>query len=364
MVHNVEIDRLRAIAVLITMFAHLDFILLGAWPWYSEVQPHWNGSIGVYIFFVISGYLISGALIPDLETGPTRVVLLRFWTRRFARIVPLAMVWIAIPLVLSLTFNTRGIFQSFDINLPAALAAAGFAFNAYLSAGQPPAIYGPYWSLSLEEQFYLLFPVFLLVLPSTVARLVGLGAAAFLVTLIPPSMGPFRADGLILGVVLYMVTRDAKPAADRKSVPVVVGWVATLGLVTAMVFWFRVLVHFRLGDVLQQGFAVASFLLVYLATLQRGFILPLGKWGNKAFNWIGTRSFGLYLIHCPAYMAAGEITWRMQRFDDVFGRLTIAIVLIVVATELSHRFIEEPARRWGRSVRFVSNRPTVVGASP
>lgn len=364
--HNPEIDRLRAIAVLITMFAHFDYVLLGASRWYDEVQPHWNGSIGVYIFFVISGYLISGALVPDLASGQdVKAVLLRFWTRRFARIVPLAVVWIAIPLVLSVVFNTKGLFQSFEINLPAALASVFFVFNGYLSLGAPTGIYSPYWSLSLEEQFYLLFPAFLLALPSTVARLVGVGAAALLVTLIPPAFGPFRADGLIFGVALYLLTKDAELRPKRKPVPMVVGLVVTSALLVALVLSFSLLQRLQLGAFLQQGFASIAFVLVYLATLQRGFILPLGAWGNKVFDWIGTRSFGIYLIHMPAYMTAGELTQRVEAIDSLLARFCIGMVLLIVATELSYRFIETPARRWGRSVNFLTLAGQVpVGVKP
>jgi peptidoglycan/LPS O-acetylase OafA/YrhL len=350
---NLEIDRLRAIAVLITMYAHLNYVLLGGWQWYSDTQPLWNASIGVFMFFGISGYLISSTLLPDLDRSSNKGnALLRFWTRRFTRIMPLALLWISVTLACSLFFNSRGIFHKFEDNWPAAIAAALYHFNVYVSVAGSASAYGPYWSLSLEEQFYLVFPLLAFAVRGRLFRLVCLAAALVGMSFVPSAFSSLRMDGLIMGVMLFLIMPSAPRIAGRKSVPVVVGLAVTVLLVALLVAAPAIMQAAGLGRHLVVALGAISALFVYLALQERGFILPVGERTSRILDWIGTRSFGLYLIHLPAYMAAGEIAWRLPALDSIPGRAVLAAALLIVATELSYRFVEAPARRWGRSISW------------
>jgi peptidoglycan/LPS O-acetylase OafA/YrhL len=93
-----------------------------------------------------------------------------------------------------------------------------------------------------------------------------------------------------------------------------------------------------------------SGLLVGLAAQQQGFISSLGRRINTIVDWIGTRSYGLYLIHLPAMMLAGELTWRMRAYDGIWLRAAIALAVLVAATECCYRLIECPIREYGRRV--------------
>jgi peptidoglycan/LPS O-acetylase OafA/YrhL len=344
---NLEIDRLRAVAVSITLYAHLDFIMLGAGDWYTASKSFVSGTVGVTLFFAISGYLISGALIPDLDASTgKRWVLASFWIRRSTRILPMALVWIAVPLLLSATLNSRSIFGSFEHNIDGAIAAALFYYNAFAHFGYNKSTFGVYWSLSLEEQFYIIFPFFLLAIRGTTTRIVAIAAIAVL----PFWVGGFAVQGMCFGAILYLAMANKRRTAPTQAVPRWLGIAVPLCLTGALAMLPPIGNRYVPEWMMAQATALISVVLVWLAAQDRGFILPLGPEIDAVVDWIGTRSFGLYLIHLPAFMFAGELTWRLQTFDDPWGRGAIALVVMLVATEVSYRFVEVPVRSWGRSM--------------
>lgn len=354
---NAEIDRLRAIAVIITMYAHLDFVFLGTSDGWFQASKQWvNGSTGVYLFFVISGYVISASFLPSLDAAAAKTdVLLGFWIRRLTRIVPMALLWIAVPLALSVFFNWRGMFHSFEDNIGGALAAALNYLNVALSFGfATESVFGVYWSLSLEQQFYLLFPALALAAAGP-ARFAAVVIAIAAMALIPPHWVPLRMDAILAGVLLFLIVGPRR--GEGPAVPKWVGITVTTALVAALVTTPMIWPAGWWPDAAQR-LALLGFALVWLATRRRGFVLPLGRRLNAVTDWIGTRSYGLYLIHIPAYMLAGEIAWRLQFVPGMPGsfqwvdtpavRAIIAATILLSVTELCYRFVERPAIEYGR----------------
>jgi peptidoglycan/LPS O-acetylase OafA/YrhL len=362
MERNIEIDRLRAIAVIVTIYAHLDFVMLGDSPLYTATKTYIGPTNGVILFFAISGYVISKTLIPELD-GATfkRNALAAFWIKRSARILPTSLLWIAIPLLLSASFNSRSMFGKFADNLPGAQAAALFYYNAFITfVPDQKSIFGPYWSLSLEEQFYALFPLFLLLLRGRSWRLAGLATAACAMILIPGAIIGFHADAILYGVIVYLISR---PNLARTNVCKYAGWAATATLVFALVTMQAFVAKIVPGSFGNALLGLYSAALVWLAVRQRGWILPVSGRTHAAVDWIGTRSFGIYLIHIPAMMMAGEITWRLQLVDNPLGRGCIALGILAITTEICFRYIETPLRCYGRELAEKINSPSAGGIS-
>jgi peptidoglycan/LPS O-acetylase OafA/YrhL len=350
---NIEIDRLRAVAILITMYAHLDFVMLGSSPMFTASKAYFDAGSGVTLFFAISGYVISKSLLPALDAAKMkRQVLISFWIKRSARIVPMAWLWVLVPLACSYFYNSRSIFQPFSDNVDGAIAAMLFVFNVFENIVPLKSMFGAYWTLALEEQFYILFPGFLMLLKDRRLRLGGLLAVAIGLAMIPTSIRSVRADAIIYGVALFVWSQNAGWGFDRTrlsaSAPVWVGTaVATVLLVTLLTCkpmladapkWFLPIPP-----------ALIATALVAAAAQRRGFIIPLGQTLNAIVDWVGTRSFGLYLVHVPAYMFAGETTWRLQMFDTIPGRGCIAFIVMIAVTEICYRWFETPIRNKGRN---------------
>jgi peptidoglycan/LPS O-acetylase OafA/YrhL len=348
-VRNIEIDRLRALAVLVTIYGHLSFLLLGPTDWWDTSRQNLNNGAGVILFFAISGYVISHALVSDLDNAGRKIdALFRFWLKRITRIMPMAVLWVAIPLLLSWGFNSRGIFGNFNDNLDGAPWALFSAFNVYGYLGHYKSMYGVYWSLALEEQFYAVYPLFLLMVPGWKRRIIALIAILGLNGLIPiATMGMFRIDAMLMGAMLYFFTAR-KPAVVRPPINRMIGLALTALIMAGLAYGHLYYYLITPGYIFSMGAAIISVFALWLATKQQGFILPLSPGLNKVVDWIGTRSFGLYLVHIPCFQLAGEIAWRYQQYDTQGWRALFSACFIIAATEICYRVVETPIRRWGR----------------
>ena len=162
-----DIELLRGMAVIFVLIEHLP---LNLFPWMSgqgtRLYYYFGFWTGVDLFFAISGFVITRSLLPMLEMTSGAAAFfnatLSFWVRRAWRLLPSAWLWLAIILVLSLAFNHSHAFWSFRANLEATVAAvldvANFRILLVYGKSEPGVAF-PYWSLSLEEQFYILLPI-------------------------------------------------------------------------------------------------------------------------------------------------------------------------------------------------------------
>ncbi|MGP5300567.1 acyltransferase family protein [Corynebacterium variabile] len=376
------LDGLRGIAVLAVVIYHF----------FGDALP--GGFLGVDIFFVLSGFLITALLVRELgATG--RISLKEFWRRRARRIIPASVT------VLVLATAIAG-FIGGDVQVglvPQFLGSLFFANNwvqisqshSYF-ADTTPQIFMHYWSLAIEEQFYVLWPLIFLGLlwvarrsgrsdssgdrtfrlPALFATVAGLASLLVMILLYNPDEDPSRvyfgtdthAFGLLAGVVLALLVTTASPKAvdswpllsptgasgmptTRSRLTGAAGWtlgsLAFLGLIAMLV-----LLPDTSPVTYRGGLFGASLLTVaVMMTVLRDAGPVAWMMRIRPLRYFGERSFSLYLWHWPVivFLEAKMQQPGSDTPDWLVG--LIAVVISLVLSEASYRFVENPLRRQG-----------------
>jgi peptidoglycan/LPS O-acetylase OafA/YrhL len=359
---NGELEVLRTIAVTMVLLEHLSHNLI-FWPasWADNLRQSgvWTG---VDLFFAISGFVIARSLLPKVKTARDAESFIRvaveFWIRRAWRIWPSAWLWLAAPLLLCLFFNRSGAYGGFQANWE--MAIAGMMNLANFRASEifctyPSGTAFVQWSLSLEEQFYLLLPVAAYLLRGWLPAVLALiFAFAFLPPHIPLLM-MIRGGSVAAGVLLAIWSRHPSYA---DCAPDILGraWFARIG-VFAMCIALLVslgdtqlhIVAFLLGPI-----AIVSGILVWIASYGRGYLWRPG-WPRRGMEILAARSYSLYLIHIPVYFGMHEAWFRLHHLAIPTHRQTIlyfaaTLIMLAMVTELNHRLVETPLREYGKGV--------------
>lgn len=356
----VGLDGVRALAVLAVVVYHFD--------------PSWlpGGFFGVDIFFVISGFLITGIVVREWE-GTGHLDLARFWARRARRLLP-AVIALLVMVVLISAVGAPDALARLRTDLPAALFYVTnwwFIFHkvSYFQASGRPSLLLHLWSLAIEEQFYILWPLVLTLLLPRVKRLgriaagtatVALGSTVLMAVLFQPNADPSRvyfgtdthAQGLLIGCTLALVLPQARLAVLRSR-----SWQTggnLLGAVGVVALGWMV---FNLNDYERVTYG-GGFLLVDLAAVAVviAAVSPVTFWAStlarQPLRWVGTRSYAIYLWHWPIQQL------MRARTDVPFGGVALFVLqvaLILLAAELSYRFVEEPVRS-GRARAWLASR--------
>ena len=364
-----DIELLRGVGILYVLAEHaLGNLIFWPSPGIEHLYSYARGASGVDLFFAISGFVIARDLLPRLLDSPSMgafvYTTLAFWVRRIWRIFPSAWLWLAIILLATAFFNHSGAFGPFRSALNGTFAAvlqlANFGFA--LCFGQVgPNVCGAnfyYWSLSLEEQFYMLLPLTALLfrkwLPLVLAVLV-----VYLITYPDRSMlgSMIRGDALLLGVLIaYWSGKPSYRLVEPRFLAgsLAARFIVTIGLFAALAvaatFFPGKLAPFRLGII-----AVVAALLVFIASYDRNYLVMPSPLRNFML-WLGSRSCTIYLIHIPAFFATREIWYRIStagtKFDAAYNlpfSLTAATI-ILVCCEINFRFVEAPFRRRGAEI--------------
>jgi peptidoglycan/LPS O-acetylase OafA/YrhL len=330
-----------------------------------------GGFLGVDVFFVLSGFLITALLIDEL-THTNTVDRARFYMRRIRRLMP------ALFLVLFFSVLVSGLFvldAAYHVrrDLPWAVTFVlnwsylFFEQSYFVNISRPPLLQH-LWSLSVEEQFYVIWPILLIALYKVkigniaprvkifVASIVlALASTAWMIYLsvsngfpIPndPSRVYFGTDthamGLLIGCAAAALWRpdrlNERLTPDRATAMNGLGVLSIAGLA-----YFFLYVS-ELNEFLYRGgFLVLSILTAILVVVAAHPGLKFGsRLGNPVLKWFGDRSYGIYLWHWPIFvlMRSGiDIQWP----EPVAFVAKIAIVLVIA--DLSYRFVEMPIRQ-------------------
>ncbi|HTR75106.1 MAG TPA: acyltransferase family protein, partial [Solirubrobacterales bacterium] len=345
------LDGLRAISVVAVLLYHYrdDRSLLR------------GGFLGVEVFFVISGYLITALLLAE-RRRTTSVSLRNFWLRRARRLLPAVGVLIAVAMVVSAIADPGKIDQTRGDALASLFYFANwhfiFAHTSYFEQFGRPSLFTHLWSLSVEEQFYLFWPLVFAAGMKLFGRgrlLLGVlaGAAASVVLawiLFNPGHDASRvyygtdthAIGLLAGVALALVwSPTVLRLPSHRSGPLVGPILDALGVI-ALGYLILSFVHVHDYDLaLWHGgyawIALASVLL--LAALAHPAARLGGILGRPALLWLGLRSYSFYLWHWPVLV----MTRPGIDIDLPRGILIpLQLILCLILADLSYRFVELP----------------------
>lgn len=363
---NVEIEYLRAVAILLTLVQHLPILL--PWPnppaWIAFIYDHAAFWGGVDLFFVISGFVVTQSLLASASNADGTIAwagVKKFWVRRAFRLFPLAWFWVAAVLLANAFFNHSGAFGTLRDNASQALWIVLYVYNwfAYplFSAGVNIAPMGGYWSLAIEEQFYLLLPLLMMLLKFRglrVLMIIAIAAQCFLwrpAPWIEPWWG-LRFDALAWGVLLAWFVRTARYGSWSPDLldNFPLRWLANLLLIAGIVFLPVVLFKQVFGTAL---LAIVCLAYVWLASFQRGWVLPAATL-RPMLLWLGSRSYAIYVIHVPAFMLINELAWHVvgkdtpKNWSQAPLQALAGLLLLLALVELSYRLLEQPLRDFGR----------------
>lgn len=377
---NLEIEMLRAIAILMVIVSHIPPTLKWEWPSLLPIWRSYQTWSGVDLFFCVSGFVVTKSLLPSflaVDRPKFRKVAIPFAVRRYFRLAPAVAVSIVVTILLAVFWNKSGQFGSPLSNLIDGISVVFYAANwhIYYCAQHPGHGYcgfnALYWSLSLEEQFYFVLPIMLYFLRR---RIVWIAAALILLQFpldrpIASALWYTRTDAIFWGVLLAIAsTTDAyqrfKPTFLRP-------WLGPIVVVALIYFIARMTAVYSPGmRAYNIGLvAIACTVLVWIASFNDELLLPRSRL-TAPLIWIGSRSYGIYLLHALSLFAVKEMCWRLSG-----GQLSRAwdapimicgLALAFAAAELQYRYIENPLRNKGRKLaaRLSTSTPTALPSSP
>jgi peptidoglycan/LPS O-acetylase OafA/YrhL len=361
------LDGLRALAVAAVFLYH------------SRIDWLSGGFLGVDLFFVLSGYLITSLLLVEWEARG-RIDLSRFWLRRARRLLPAVVVVVLATLALSAIFARDVLARTRGDAVSSLLYFTNWhlivANTSYFVRTGRPSLLQHLWSLAVEEQFYVVWPLLLVPglvligrkrLPLLVVAGIA-GSAALMWLLYNPYGDPSRvyfgtdtrAQELLVGILLALAWPLVERIRGRVRLLDLVGLAALAGTIVL----FRQVQDFDpryyRGGML--GFALVFAVLIGVVAHPES---RLGRaLGMQPLRWVGERSYGIYLWHWPviALMRPGvDVSWTGP------GLVVAQAAIVLSAAALSYRFVEQPIRT-GRLQRRLAHvqlrrRLELVGAA-
>ena len=344
------LDGLRAIAVIAVILYHAG---IGWLP---------GGFLGVEVFFVISGYLITALLVSEWQRN-LALDFRNFWIRRARRLLPA----LYLLLLVFLAFAVIRLPDQVARLRGDAIASFFYGLNwfyifrqqSYFEAIGRPSLFQHLWSLAIEEQFYLFWPPLLALGLRVLSRrrllaallIAAAASSLWMAFLYHPGVDPSRvyygtdtrASGLLLGSALAVGWAPWQPSKWATRTPI--AWLDSAGIGALLVL----LVLFLRVDQSQAFLYRGGFALLGLATavLIAGTIAPGARilpllLDNRPLRWIGERSYSLYLWHWPIFTVTRP---QLDLPLDGIPLLILRLGLTLLCATLSYRCVERPIRQ-------------------
>lgn len=361
-----ELDGLRFLAFLAVFMFHvppLAYVPRTAWRWDSL---HWwgrsvvlSGAFGVDLFFVLSSFLITSLLVREANArGQTDVP--AFWIRRALRIWPVYYVYVALCAVVE--------------GAPATVVAAYSAFVAnwpFIGPRPEQSLFGLLWSLQIEEQFYLAWPLVLVVVPRGHLRAVCVGMLVVSLSARGYMLAEgaaiervwshtlTRLDPLAIGALIALTWRE-RPSFGP-ALTAAVGGVGVLFVVVSTGLLSHELLRLGAEGTATKlvkagaGHLVATVLVFLVVAVACGGVLlaalsARGSWlGHPALVYLGRISYGLYVFHVASLSLFNSLWWPWR---GLFG-----LGITILAAALSYRFLERPFLRLKDRLTYIRSAP-------
>jgi peptidoglycan/LPS O-acetylase OafA/YrhL len=313
-----------------------------------------GGFIGVDIFYVISGYLITGLIIREIDkTG--RLDLNQFYQRRIKRLIPTSVFVLFVTAVVGFFVLPAITREGLGRDLFAAAAYVSnylFAWweNDYQNLDATPSPFIHYWSLAVEEQFYIVWPIFILFLSRYGRRAILNGVAivtglslllSIYLTQVAPIWAfyslPTRAWELGVGALLLFIPDKF---LRNRFFP----WIGALGLIIATLRFDESTAFPGINAALP---VIATAILIGTIPVWPRFFNDLSN--NRLMQWLGAISYPLYLWHWPALVLPSSALGRPL---SIFERL-LCILLTIFLAHYTSKFIEQPLRHRNFSAKKI-----------
>lgn len=365
------LDGLRTFAIVSVMLYHLGF------QWFK------GGLIGVALFFVLSGYLITGLIKSEIE-GTGKLNLKRFWLHRVRRLFPAIFLVVVVVAIACLLFSHLLLTKMRPDIIPSLVWMQNWWYifrglSYFDSIGDPsPLVH--FWSLAIEEQFYLIWPLLLmgaykLGAKNKVIRRICLGlgvaSAVAMAIMYDPHADPTRvyygtdtrAFSLLFGAWLAYVWPfqrfgDPDNHLDREAVNKIdaVGCVVLLALLVIMIIVDGTSPLMFYGVIALSS--VLGVVLIGILCVPNSRIAKVFAW--KPLVWIGKRSYGMYLWHFPIMLLLKPLSEDGR--TDIWWFALIVFAVTIGVSALSYQFIENPIRQ-GKLKKFSFKKNTVLVGS-
>ena len=344
--YRAALDGIRALAVVAVVLFH------------AGLNGAHGGFLGVDVFFTLSGYLISSLLLDEFQASG-RIRLGNFWARRARRLMPAQIVMAAVVVAIAYLSSPPGFFGSLVTD---ALSAIFYVGNwhlvghstSYFATGAPPSLFTHAWSLAIEEQFYLVWPivVWLTLRRTSKIRVVGMIALA----------GALMSFALTHILLTSATTNRLYYGTDTHAVGILVGaflatvlWQQSLSVTARR--WLNLLSYIALGAlgitmlmargtstwVFQFGFVVVALATALLITavnaLDHHPVTRLLSW--QPLTYLGRLSYGIYLWHYPVIAL---VTNRLTHLQGI-SLFSVRLVLTGLLAVASYHLVEVPLRR-------------------
>lgn len=347
---NRELELLRAVGIIFVIIAHLPFLLPATPDWLNAINRYASFWPGVDIFFAVSGFVITRSIREQLSTSnPSEYWsgIKAFWIKRFFRLIPASWFWLLASIFFAITLNQFDYFRSVAANVKETIAQFFYLqnwFAYYCSHGFTECgINGKYWSLSLEEQFYLAMPIlFFFIKKHRIVFCLALIALQFpMQRELGSAFWYVRTDAILWGVIIAIATEGKMWKAITPTLlknPILRIIIVTVLISSIPVLGLGAIATFHTGLI-----AIVCGVIVWIASYNQG-LLSLSIKNNRVVLWVASRSYSLYLIHGIAFRLASHILrstyGRALDAGDTIAVSSLSFVLCVVMADLSYRFLE------------------------
>jgi peptidoglycan/LPS O-acetylase OafA/YrhL len=332
---NNNIQILRGISIILVIFTHLGVFLKRSDD-FNFVHSFFDTAIGVDLFFVISGYLMGETFLRKIDgRSITSSDAFSFYKKRFQRLYFPCLFWAVFILVLYWVWIEQGHFKEFRQVLGVTLGAITFTGN-FINATQP-SVFGYFWSLGVEMQFYIILP--LLTATCIQRRWIPCLLLLLVFTLVPGGIKTwwmFRANALFAGLLVWFISQSSpfgviKESLNKYSSTIILTIFSVIIVSACFLSYpyqiFGGVSYTIISVILSMAFVVITF---YEKPVFTGF--------NRFLIGVGNISFSLYLCHLPVFVLAKYIF--SPYVSNMYFLALIGVLLSVVSAFLSYRFLE------------------------